>query len=79
MVLDNKSKADLALLAFRSCETLRSKQKAVDREYSDRVKKLKKLMVSIASTPEDTTLPGTDGLSLTPDLQKLLLNPTDGL
>lgn len=73
--------AELLLIAYRGRETLRARIKAVAREHSDRIRRLDALMHRINAKPEGqgAELTGTAGLSIEPELEKLLANPTHGL
>lgn len=76
----NITDAELLMLAYRGRETLRSRIKAVAREHSDRIRRLDLLMHRINAKPDGgPDLAGTGGLSIEPDLEKLLQNPTYGL
>lgn len=80
MLQAQTSKAELHLLAYRSHETLRARLKSVAREHADRMKQLENLMAQIAaSDPSSNELPGVGTLSLTPEIERLLVNPTHGL
>lgn len=73
---------ELYILAERARETLRAQLKDTAREYSDRVKQIDNLKHQIllhsAGTRSDQ-LDGLAKLSLSPELQRLLVNPTHGL
>jgi hypothetical protein len=81
MLPESTTLPQVHLLAYRSRETLRSQLKSLAREYSDRIKQLDNVMRQAAVASENTgdTLKGVDALSLSPDLQRLLVNPTHGL
>jgi hypothetical protein len=83
MILESKSPAEIHLMAHRACETLRARQRAIAREHADRIRQLTELMRGISTSDyDDTTSPtlaGVKGLSLSPDLERLIVNPTDGL
>jgi hypothetical protein len=81
MLPENITNAELHLLAYRSRETLRARLKAVAREHADRMKRIETVMQQIGSVqPEHEDLPGVGPrISLTPDLELLLVNPTHGL
>lgn len=71
---------DLHFRAYRAAQTLRARSKALNREHADRIRKLENFMRRI-SVEAGTTgcITGTDALSLSPDLEKLIANPTHGL
>lgn len=72
---------ELYILAERARETLRAQLKDTAREYSDRVKQLDNLkhQILLHSGTRSDQLDGLAKLSLSPELQKLLVNPTHGL
>lgn len=75
-----KSPSDIHLDAAEAIETLRSRLKAIAREHSDRIHKLHDLQRRIVAGRHGAQgLPGLDGLSIDPELQKLLANPVHGL
>lgn len=78
-LIENKTEADVYFMAGTAIDTLNSRQKLIAREYGDRIKSLKKLMQHIAHHPPGDALPGVSGVSIEPDLEKLLLNPMHGL
>lgn len=79
-MLKEKTLPELYLLADQARAQLRSRLKAQAREYSDRSKRLENLMRHIANGTETSTLPGVpSAVSLTPDLERLILDPTHGL
>lgn len=80
MITKDITKAELHLLAYRAHETLRARLKSVAREHADRMKQLDHIMVQIAaSDPSSNEFPGVGTLSLTPEVERLLVNPTHGL
>lgn len=81
MLPENISVLEVLRLGVMARAELRSRYKSVSREYGDRIRKLDKI-IEIASAPDsarNNALDGVDGLSLSPDLQKLLLDPTNRL
>jgi hypothetical protein len=77
----NITDAELLLIAYRGRETLRARLKVFAREHSDRIRKLDGLMHRINAKPHTNgdELAGTTGVSIEPDLEKLLVNPVHGL
>lgn len=75
-----KSNAEIMIRAYRADATLRERQKSITKEHAERRKKLKALMDSVnkAEMTGQVPLAGV-GLSLSPELQDLLENPTHGL
>jgi len=67
--------------AGKARDVLRSTVRAIAREYSDRVHKLGLLQQRIDLIPDDGAMLGDVGkqISLSPDLEKLILNPNFGL
>ena len=80
-LLKDKSPADVHLMADRSREALRARLRNIARDHSDRIRQLTDLMKQISASDyhEGATLSGVDGISVSPDLEKLILNPTEGL
>jgi hypothetical protein len=75
-----ESPAEIHLIAAEGIETLRARLKSIAREHSDRIHKLNVLQRKIVvSRHAEAGLPGLAGLSIEPDLQKLLVDPTHGL
>jgi hypothetical protein len=75
-----ESPAEINLIADEGIETLRARVKAIAREHSDRIHKLNVLKRKIVvSRHAEAGLPGMPALSIEPDLQKLLVDPTHGL
>jgi hypothetical protein len=83
MILKNKSRAEVHLLAHRALEVIRARDTAIKRAHADRMGRLKELMreISVAEDGEANpdAIPGTQSLSLSPELERLILNPTEGL
>ena len=83
MILNDKSPAEVHLMAHRACEALRARFRGVARVHADRTRQLTDLMRKISASDfgdgKDGTLAGIKGVSLSPDLEKLIVNPTDGL
>lgn len=82
MLPENITNPELHLLAYRSREALKARLKAVAREHSDRIKQLDHIMQQISEAPpphSGASLDHIDHITLSPDLEKLLLNPTEGL
>lgn len=75
-----ESPAEIHLIAAEGIETLRSRLKSIAREHSDRIHRLHVLQRKIVGSRHgEVGLPGMNGLSIEPDLEKLLVNPTHGL
>lgn len=72
---------ELHFRAARAAQTLRARSKAVNREHADRIRKLENFMrrISAEADASGSPLKGTEALSLSPDLDKLIANPTHGL
>jgi hypothetical protein len=81
MILADKSPAEVHLMADRACEELRSRIKAIAREHSDRIRQLTGLKRQIMASEfaAGQTLAGIEAITLSPDLEKLVVNPTNGL
>lgn len=76
----SKSASDIHVEAAEAIDTLRSRLKAIAREHSDRIHRLQELQKRILAARHGAQgLPGLDGITLEPDLQKLLANPVHGL
>ncbi len=80
-ILKDKSPAEVHLMAHRANETLRARIKGVARDHADRMRQLNDLMRQISATDFDDgqTLAGMKGISISPELERLIVNPTDGL
>jgi hypothetical protein len=80
-ILENKSPAEVHLMAHRASEELKSRFRGIAREHSDRIRQLSDLMRQISASDFDDgqVLAGTKGVSLSPELEKLIVNPTGGL
>jgi len=81
MILKDKSPAEVHLMAARSAETLRSRLRITAREHGDRIRQLTELMRKVSANDFDDaeTLAGIKGITVSPELEKLILNPTHGL
>ena len=85
LIRENTTPAEVLAMAYTAKETLRSRARATMREYSDRIKQCDDIMRTAALAAESAQTHGTQGtliaqpLSLSPDKQRLLVNPTHGL
>ena len=81
MLPENVTVPQVISMAYRSRQTLRAQLKSVAREYSDRIRQLDHLMERASASDEAgaDALTGVDKLSLSPELKRLLVNPTHGL
>jgi hypothetical protein len=81
MILDEKSPADVHLMAHRAHEQLKSRHREIARSHADRMKQLSEVMRQISASDfnDKPTLAGIKGFSLSPELERLILNPTAGL
>lgn len=76
----SKSASDIHVEAAEAIDTLRSRLKSIAREHSDRIHRLQDLQKRILVARHGAQgLPGLDGISIDPELQKLLANPVHGL
>ncbi len=84
LIRENTSPAEILAMAYSARETLRSRARNAMREYSDRIKQCDDIMRT-AATAAESAQGGAQGsliaqpLSLSPDKQRLLVNPTHGL
>lgn len=84
LIRENTSPAEILAMAYSARETLRSRARNAMREYSDRIKQCDDIMRT-AATAAESAQGGVQGsliaqpLSLSPDKQRLLVNPTHGL
>lgn len=80
-VLKSKTPSDVYFLAGRAQQELVSRMKAVNRKHGDRIRKLRDVMnkISCAEVDSAETLEGVDGISLDPETELLILNPTHDL
>lgn len=80
-LLASKSPAEVHLLAHRARETIKASLRETARIHSDRIRKIDGLMSQISATDfeDGETLAGIKALSLSPELEKLIVNPTAGL
>lgn len=83
MILKDKTTAEIHLMTHRAVEVIRARDRSIRREHADRLRRLTDLMREISVSDFDNTdgetMPGTNALSLSPELEKLILNPTEGL
>ena len=85
LIRENTSPAEILAMAYSARETLRSRARNAMREYSDRIKQCDDIMRTAALAAESAQTHGAQGsliaqpLSLSPDKQRLLVNPTHGL
>jgi hypothetical protein len=79
MNLENKTPAEICLMALRAREELNARKVGIVREHSDRIKRLDSLVKHVCAQPEGDSLPGFKAVTLTPDLARLIVNPIHGL
>jgi len=67
--------------SLRAITQLEAHKKSVTGEYNERIKRLKKIIAAIQARGELGVLPleGIDGVCLTEDDERLILNPVEGL
>lgn len=82
-IKDTTSPAEILAMAYTARETLRSRARNAMREYSDRIKQCDDIMRTAAIAAESAASGQgsliTQPISLSPDKQRLLVNPTHGL
>lgn len=83
LIPETTSPEQVLAMAFSARESLKSRLRNTAREYSDRIKQLDDIMRAASNQVGQQThgdmLPGTPAMALSPDKQKLLVNPTHGL
>jgi hypothetical protein len=67
--------------ALRAITQLEAHKKSVTGEYNERIKRLKKVIEAVQARDQMGVLPleGIDGVALTEDDERLILNPVEGL
>ena len=76
---DQTKISELVVLAYRGAQELRSRSKASSRVHADRVKRFDQFIRAAVLVEDTEQLPGIAGLSIDPEMELMLHNPTHGL
>lgn len=78
--LSKLSVAEVHIRAYRAAQELRARSKDICRAHNDRIKQLEHLMRQISvSDAKGDDIPGVAGLSLSPEIEDIIQNPSAGL
>ena len=67
--------------ASRAIRTLEIHRKAISREYSERIKKIKSVLILLQQQEQSgqLSISGADTVEISPDLKRLIYNPTEAI
>ncbi len=83
MILKDKTPSDIHVLTHRAFQVIQARDSAIKRKHADRMAQLKEIMCEISSLEDKQgdadLIPGTQLFSLSPERERLILNPLEGL
>ena len=80
MSLTDQRLSEIQFQAGLAVLQLQARVKQVSRAHNDRIKRIETFMLKLyAADNTGVSLPGVSGISISPDIEKLIANPLGGL